>query len=130
MRGETLGAVALAVAVIACAPRAARVCAPLASWASPATVCRAAAPPVAASASPPPAPAPLPPPQAEMSGDRVNLSGVVLFETGSAVLLVESEEILRDAARVIKAHPEIARVRVEGHTDSRDTRARNLRLSR
>src|SRR5690606_2019927 len=52
------------------------------------------------------------------------------FRTNRATIDRRSFPLLDQVAAVLNAHPEILRVRVEGHTDSRGNDARNLRLSR
>lgn len=54
----------------------------------------------------------------------------VRFKTGSAEVEPESYSILNQVALVIKANPDIKRVRVEGHTDSTGSRERNIELSK
>ena len=59
----------------------------------------------------------------------LELRDVVHFETGKAQLRPESVELLREVAEVLKAHPEVKKLRVEGHTDSEGDDAFNLALS-
>ena len=54
----------------------------------------------------------------------------VEFATNEDRILRSSEPILHDVRRALEANPQIARVRVEGHTDSRGRDAHNLDLSR
>lgn len=49
---------------------------------------------------------------------RIEIVGKVQFETGSAKIMKKSEPLLDEVARAMKAHPEVKRVRIEGHTDS------------
>src|SRR5262245_3397019 len=58
---------------------------------------------------------------------RIRLENVY-FETNSAVLLPESETSLREAGEALEKFPDL-RIEVEGHTDTRGTRAHNQRLS-
>ncbi len=58
---------------------------------------------------------------------RVELHGIY-FNTGSAVLLDESEPMLRQVAALIKASP-AARLTIEGHTDNIGSAAYNRDLS-
>lgn len=51
------------------------------------------------------------------------------FRTGSAELEPQSRRTLDQVALVLKAHPEVEHVRVEGHTDETGTREFNLELS-
>ncbi|MCB2204903.1 OmpA family protein [bacterium] len=61
-------------------------------------------------------------------GQALVLEGIV-FNTGSADILPESEGILKKAYNTLKFNPEIV-VEIHGHTDSRGSRALNMRLSR
>lgn len=65
--------------------------------------------------------------QAEV-GKALVLDGIV-FNTGSAEILPESEEILQKAYNTLRFNPDIV-VEIHGHTDSRGSRALNQRLSR
>jgi outer membrane protein OmpA-like peptidoglycan-associated protein len=53
----------------------------------------------------------------------------IRFQTGSAELEPESKRTLDQVALVLKAHPEVERVRIEGHTDETGTREFNIELS-
>jgi outer membrane protein OmpA-like peptidoglycan-associated protein len=70
-----------------------------------------------------------PPPKAELAAEQIVISQQVVFETGKAVLLPESDEILRDVARLVTEHPEIDLLEVQGHTDERGTVDYNRKLS-
>lgn len=65
----------------------------------------------------------------QISGEQISLVENVYFRTQSNTIDRRSFPLLDNVARVISSHPEIVRVRVEGHTDSRGGRARNVRLS-
>lgn len=54
----------------------------------------------------------------------------VQFETGSAELLGDSEEILDEVSQLLKDQPDILKVEIQGHTDSVGGARKNLRLSR
>ena len=54
----------------------------------------------------------------------------VRFKTGSSQIEPSSYSILNQVALVIKANPDIKRVRVEGHTDATGPRDRNIELSK
>jgi outer membrane protein OmpA-like peptidoglycan-associated protein len=69
-------------------------------------------------------------PVARLEADQIVIREQVKFWTGSARLLPESDAIITAVADVLKQHPEIASLRVEGHTDSTGSNAYNLRLSR
>ncbi len=53
----------------------------------------------------------------------------VQFETGRAVLLPASDAVLAGVAQVLKDHPEIELVEVQGHTDTTGTEVLNRELS-
>jgi outer membrane protein OmpA-like peptidoglycan-associated protein len=54
----------------------------------------------------------------------------VYFKLGSAKLQKRSWALLDNVASVMNAHPEIKKIRVEGHTDSTGSLKLNMRLSR
>jgi outer membrane protein OmpA-like peptidoglycan-associated protein len=53
----------------------------------------------------------------------------VKFKTGSAEILRESDPILIAVAQILKDHPELQKIRIEGHTDNRGGAAMNKDLS-
>ncbi len=61
--------------------------------------------------------------------DQIELLDKVYFDTNKATIMPQSFPLLDNVAAVLKAHPEIRRVRVEGHTDSRGSEAYNKNLS-
>jgi OOP family OmpA-OmpF porin len=71
----------------------------------------------------PPAGDGCPPPKrrATLVESRIELTQQVLFETGTAVLRPESDDVLGEIAEVLTAHPELSRVEVQGHTDETGT---------
>jgi outer membrane protein OmpA-like peptidoglycan-associated protein len=71
------------------------------------------------------------PPKAavKLEGDRIRFEGKIHFASASDAIQRRSAELLDGIAAVIKAHPEITRIRVEGHTDSRGGGAYNKALS-
>ncbi len=54
---------------------------------------------------------------------------VVYFKTNKAKIRIKSNQLLNNVAEVLKSHPEIEMIRVEGHTDDRGSDASNLSLS-
>lgn len=68
-------------------------------------------------------------PTAEVVADRIEISERIFFETGSATLTAGSDLVVEAVARLLVAHPELARVEVAGHTDSVGDEGTNLRLS-
>src|SRR6185369_2896372 len=70
-------------------------------------------------------------PKAFIQNNEIKITDQVKFKTGSAEILPgkDSEEVLQAVVKVLKTHPEVKRVRIEGHTDSRGTAALNRKLS-
>lgn len=64
-----------------------------------------------------------------ISETQIDVEGTVFFDTGSATIQASSFSLLDEVAEVLRAHPELTRVRVEGHTDARGSASSNLRLS-
>ncbi|MCW5805178.1 MAG: OmpA family protein [Deltaproteobacteria bacterium] len=71
-----------------------------------------------------------PPPRVEVKEDVVDVKETILFEYSGWGLAKESHDILDEVARVLNAHPELKRLRIEGHTDTQGGVAENLRLSK
>lgn len=67
--------------------------------------------------------------QVELSRERIDIRDTVYFEFNSAVIKPESYALLDEVAVVIRTHPELALVRIEGHTDDVGSDAYNLKLS-
>src|SRR5699024_6609683 len=69
-------------------------------------------------------------PLARIEDGQVKITEQVKFKTASADILPESDLVLRAIADIIKGHPEITKVRVEGHTDNKGAPAYNKELSK
>ncbi len=69
------------------------------------------------------------PAKAELKAEKIEIKDSVYFETGKAVIKAESFGLLDEVADILKDHPEIAKLRIEGHTDSRGNDKDNLKLS-
>jgi outer membrane protein OmpA-like peptidoglycan-associated protein len=61
--------------------------------------------------------------------DKFELLDKVYFVTGSAKLQAKSNKLLDNIARVMTAHPEIVKIKVEGHTDNVGKAEKNKKLS-
>ena len=113
-----------------------RTCVPILSWASPAWECSSVAPAAEPEPEPTPEPAAEPPPpepppeRVVVKDEKIEINEKVQFETGSAVLKKESESLLDEVAKALSDHPEIKKVRIEGHTDSRAGDHYNKKLSK
>ncbi len=60
---------------------------------------------------------------------RIDILDVVYFKLNKALIEKRSNKLLDQVAAVITAHPEITKIRVEGHTDSQGNDAYNKKLS-
>ena len=81
--------------------------------------------PVVVAANPPAAPpAPMPLKEPIVVRDAIH------FDTNRDTIKQESLTVLDDVANQIKDHPELIKIRVEGHTDNVGKRDENLSLSR
>ncbi len=67
--------------------------------------------------------------KAHIKAERIEISESVHFETNEAVIKEESHGLLDDVAAILDAHPELAKVRIEGHTDGDGDHNANLTLS-
>lgn len=61
--------------------------------------------------------------------EKLIIKEKVFFATGKSSILPRSWPLLSQVARVLTEHPEIGKVRVEGHTDDRGKREMNVKLS-
>jgi len=70
-------------------------------------------------------------PKAFVKDGQIRILDQVKFKTNSADILPgkESEDVLQAVLAVLIAHPEIKKVRIEGHTDNRGAAALNKKLS-
>jgi outer membrane protein OmpA-like peptidoglycan-associated protein len=68
-------------------------------------------------------------PNVVVTGRELKLKKQVHFVKDSAELSPDSSAILEEIADVLKSHPEIQGVEVQGHTDNQGTPPYNLRLS-
>ena len=69
------------------------------------------------------------PGRACMKAERIEITDTIRFETGKDILRVESFPLLDEVALLLRAHPEITKIEVAGHTDDRGNARRNLKLS-
>ncbi|MFZ5475169.1 MAG: OmpA family protein [Myxococcota bacterium] len=61
--------------------------------------------------------------------DRIEILDKIYFDTNKTTIKKVSYPLLQEIARVLQEHPEVRKVRVEGHTDSRGSDTANLKLS-
>ncbi|MBK7539731.1 MAG: OmpA family protein [Myxococcales bacterium] len=65
-----------------------------------------------------------------LAEDKLEILDIVYFELDRDRILPRSFPLLDNVATVLRAHPEISKISVEGHTDSQGDDAYNLELSR
>jgi outer membrane protein OmpA-like peptidoglycan-associated protein len=66
---------------------------------------------------------------ARVEGTQIVITEQVVFGNGNDTLDPASFPVLTGVATLLAAHPEIARLAVDGHTDDRGVAARNMALS-
>jgi len=71
----------------------------------------------------------LAPTRVKVTLQKIEILDKVYFETAKSAIKPESFPLLDEVARVLIDNPQITRLRVEGHTDSRGNDAYNLKLS-
>ena len=68
-------------------------------------------------------------PLVEIETERLTLRDAIAFDFGKDTIKPESDRILNQIATLLSQHPEVKRIRVEGHTDNIGSRPYNLDLS-
>jgi outer membrane protein OmpA-like peptidoglycan-associated protein len=71
----------------------------------------------------------LQPSKVTLTVEKIDIKESVYFDTGRATIKRESFPLLDEVAILIIDHPELMRIRIEGHTDSRGSASSNQRLS-
>jgi outer membrane protein OmpA-like peptidoglycan-associated protein len=64
-----------------------------------------------------------------IKADKIEILDKVFFQTGKDIIEKKSFKLLDNVAQVLAAHPELKRIRVEGHTDNVGVPAKNKDLS-
>lgn len=88
-----------------------------------------------APAPPPAAPAPQPQPVAQVAedavieGDRIRIAKQIFYDVDKDEIRPESFPVLNAVANILRTHPEIVGLTVEGHTDNQGTAEHNIKLS-
>ncbi len=65
----------------------------------------------------------------KVTATRLELNEKVYFDTNKSTIKPASYGLLDEVAQVLVAHPEVAKVRIEGHTDNTGSAAVNTELS-
>ena len=69
------------------------------------------------------------PKSVRVSESEILILDQVQFDTGKAVIKKVSDDLLDQVANVLREHPEITKIEVQGHTDDRGSRGLNDTLS-
>lgn len=77
----------------------------------------------------PPARVVLPPARVVITREKLEILDRVFFDTNRSTIKTISHPLLDEVTRILLDHPEIQKLRIEGHTDSRGKEAANLTLS-
>ena len=64
-----------------------------------------------------------------ITAEKIEILEKVFFDVNRATIKGDSYPLLDQVARVLVDHPELARIRVEGHTDARGSASANRALS-
>jgi hypothetical protein len=70
-----------------------------------------------------------PPPDTRIQGNKIVLLGKIYYDTNKTTIKPVSYPVLDDVVSVLRDHPEITLIEVQGHTDARASDEYNLRLS-
>ena len=65
----------------------------------------------------------------KLTADKIEIDDKVYFDSNNATLQERSHALLDQIAAVLRAHPEVRKLRVEGHTDNVGDDQKNLELS-
>jgi OOP family OmpA-OmpF porin len=84
----------------------------------------------AISGTPPPAPPPAPPPPKVVLKEKaIEINEKIQFDVDKAIIKEVSFGLLDEVAKVIREHPELRKISIEGHASSEGGDAHNLDLS-
>ncbi len=65
-----------------------------------------------------------------IEGSRISIKDKIYFATGKAEVLQKSFPILEQVAELLRQHPELTKIQINGHTDDRGAPEMNMNLSR
>ena len=67
--------------------------------------------------------------KAKVGEGKIEFEGAIHFKVGSSEILKKSYPLLKDIGDIMHDHPEVLKVRVEGHTDNKGNDKKNKELS-
>lgn len=85
--------------------------------------------------TPPPPPPPVqaepaaPPPRVELRDNKIEIREKIQFEVNKSTIKEESFSLLQEIADVIKKHPHVKKISIEGHASAEGDAQHNKRLS-
>ena len=65
----------------------------------------------------------------EVGKERINIKKRVMFNSGSDEVAPQSRQLLDEVVAALRSRPDITKVEIQGHTDNRGGRKKNLELS-
>ncbi len=71
----------------------------------------------------------LDPAKARVTKEKIEILDKVFFDLNKASIKPESFQLLDDVAEILRDNPDISKIRIEGHTDSRGSASYNKKLS-
>lgn len=74
-------------------------------------------------------PPPEPQKRVEVRENKIVINEKIQFEVNSAKILPVSHDLLNEVAKVIKEHPSIKKIEIEGHASAEGSDAKNQKLS-
>jgi len=69
------------------------------------------------------------PSKAAVTGSKIEIKDSIFFDTGKTTIQSVSFGLLDEVSDILREHPELAKIRIEGHTDSRGSATANKTLS-
>ena len=67
--------------------------------------------------------------KAKVGEGKIEFEGAIHFKVGSSEILKKSYPLLKDIGDIMHDHPEVLKIRVEGHTDNKGNDKKNKELS-
>ena len=66
---------------------------------------------------------------AKIEKGKITIADKIYFDTGKATIKPESFPVVDAVVGILKANPQVKKIRIEGHTDDRGSARKNLKLS-